>query len=452
MIVNLRELKPNPFRDFTIDPIDTETIGRLRESIEEDGFWGGVVCRKVNSHFEIAAGHHRVKAALDAGLTVADLFVGDFDDAAMIRVYARENATQRGNSGTAMAGTVASAIRFLAKAVLTGTLSRFLESVSEDHVRAHLTSERGLGQNVILQFLPRIPGITDYVVQQQLANLKASGDYARIIEGVKAEIELEEQATAAALIQAERRRREAEEAARQAEKERKEADERARLAHEQAARHRAEEERQRAEAQAKLAEKRQREAEEEARRLGITHDRRIAASGMAKTASEKAASRPRTFDFEGVARYLKNANQIAAFREIVTGKGVAAYLPVDRQADLAAELVEVANRSDQNGKTRELSAAFIREQTLGLALKARDAQRRLTEHELLLAREREITLRFRHYQDQFVRALWSVNQAGVQMTELLKSHPETEFPAFSPDFRTALEDAKRIVERLLERS
>ena len=44
-----------------------------------------------------------------------------------IRIYARENATQR-NNGTSQTGTVASAIRFLAKAIMVNSpaLSEFL--------------------------------------------------------------------------------------------------------------------------------------------------------------------------------------------------------------------------------------------------------------------------------------------------------------------------------------
>lgn len=61
---------------------------------------------------------------MKAGHKTADLFVGDFDDESMIRVYATENATQRGNSSTAIAGSVASAIRFLAKAMMTGNLTQ----------------------------------------------------------------------------------------------------------------------------------------------------------------------------------------------------------------------------------------------------------------------------------------------------------------------------------------
>lgn len=44
----------------------------------------------------------------------------------MIRIYAVENATQRGNTSTAMGGSVASAIRFLAKIILTGNCQKFL--------------------------------------------------------------------------------------------------------------------------------------------------------------------------------------------------------------------------------------------------------------------------------------------------------------------------------------
>lgn len=115
MLVNLSELKPNPVRDFTIDPIDQEAIEKLRQSIKDHTFWSGVVCRKKNGQLEIAAGHHRVKAALAEGITKAEVSVCDYDDADMIRVYADENATQRGNSGTALTGAIAAAIKYLTK-------------------------------------------------------------------------------------------------------------------------------------------------------------------------------------------------------------------------------------------------------------------------------------------------------------------------------------------------
>ena len=120
MQVDFRTLHPNPRRDFQIDPLDLEPIANLKTSIEEDGFWGGIVCRQLaDGTIQITAGHHRVAAALDVGIRVADALVAeDMDDAARVRVYARENATQRGQSRTALTGTVASALKYVAKAIL----------------------------------------------------------------------------------------------------------------------------------------------------------------------------------------------------------------------------------------------------------------------------------------------------------------------------------------------
>jgi ParB-like chromosome segregation protein Spo0J len=97
MKIRLNELRPNPYRDFHVDPIDSRQVQALRASIEQDGFWGGIVCRRMKGEIQIGAGHHRVEAALQAGIKEADICVASLDDEAMIRVYARENATQRGH-------------------------------------------------------------------------------------------------------------------------------------------------------------------------------------------------------------------------------------------------------------------------------------------------------------------------------------------------------------------
>jgi hypothetical protein len=39
----------------------------LAQSIEEDEFWDGAVCRRANSRIEIASYHHRVEAAKKTG-------------------------------------------------------------------------------------------------------------------------------------------------------------------------------------------------------------------------------------------------------------------------------------------------------------------------------------------------------------------------------------------------
>lgn len=108
--------------------------------------------------------------AFEADITTADLFVGDFDDESMIRVYATENATQRGNSSTAIAGSVASAIRFLAKSLMVckivPEISETIDSYGRSHLRhdierGHLESDRGIGWRLILKFLDGIHGINE---------------------------------------------------------------------------------------------------------------------------------------------------------------------------------------------------------------------------------------------------------------------------------------------------
>jgi ParB-like chromosome segregation protein Spo0J len=81
MLVELKNLKPNPFRDFAIDPINDGVVAALESSISEYGFWGGVVCRKgKNGDIEIGAGHHRVHAAMKSGIRAAGRLRRRVDD------------------------------------------------------------------------------------------------------------------------------------------------------------------------------------------------------------------------------------------------------------------------------------------------------------------------------------------------------------------------------------
>jgi hypothetical protein len=52
---------------------------------------------------------------------------------------------------------------------------------SASQLRKNNISDRGLGQRVVTEFLQTVPGINTNTINQQFANLKASGDYARII-------------------------------------------------------------------------------------------------------------------------------------------------------------------------------------------------------------------------------------------------------------------------------
>jgi hypothetical protein len=64
-------------------------------------------------------------------------------------------------------------------------------------LRERLVSDDGLGEPVISSFLDDIAGINPPAVRHQLANLKASGDYARLITEVQHEIAAEQAAAEA---------------------------------------------------------------------------------------------------------------------------------------------------------------------------------------------------------------------------------------------------------------
>ncbi len=121
-------------------------------------------------------GHVDFKGELAAGKVFCDaLFIGNIDDVGMIRIYARENASQRGNGSTAVAGTVASAIRFKAREAFLGLSPK-------------IGRKSDVGEPEITEFLDGIPGVNEGTVKAQLANLKASGNYARIINEVQAQV------------------------------------------------------------------------------------------------------------------------------------------------------------------------------------------------------------------------------------------------------------------------
>ncbi len=419
MKIDLRSLQPNPTRDFAVDPLDQEAIGRLQTSIEEDGFWGGIVCRKAeDGKFQIGAGHHRVAAAIAAGITHADVFVStDMDDDAMCRVYARENATQRGNSGAARAGSVASALRIVAKHILgceSDTYPEFRRR-SQDTANGQAATAKGIGEPLITEYLKSVPGICKASVSADLASLKASGHYARIMAEVEAEIAEE----------AEEARLEAE----RAEQEQREAEERGR--------------KEEAEQKAKKAA----EAKERA-------DSKEKAKAKAAKAKEAAAEHnPRVFDFEGVAKHLKNSHQIDAFRQSVTGQGVASLLPVEKQAELAAYIVEeVAEKNkEERGKKTEVTGEYVRNAVTRLVIDAKRFKANADKATREAAIRYDLEKKAKSLQHDFAGYFRSMARVGTQITELMASWPkEIPFP-ITGEFRDVLGTAKKVVDSLNER-
>lgn len=447
MLIELKSLQPNPMRDFTIDPIDDDRVKELTASIKEDGFWGGVVCRRTtNNRIQIAAGHHRIIAAMKSGIREADVFAGNLDDAAMIRIYARENALQRGNTGTALAGSVAAAVRFLAKSIFTGGTLGEISQRSLDTARGQITTDKGIGWSLVLDLLEGTSGINEGTVKQQLANLKSSGDYARIIREVQEQIEQENEEALKALaraeaeqkkLQAEREAAEARE--REAEERRKEAAKAAKAAKEEADRKRAEAEaqraelaRQKAEAEAKLAAKRKSEADEEMKKF----EKLKKARDTAKAAAEQAESREKTFDFEGVARHLRNASHIDVFRQLATAEGVRPYLPVNQQAALAKKIVESVG---------ELHARSIRENFMSMLMDVKQTERRINTKEKAELIKENWSENARIYQEDMARHARNFLAVARSLAEHNKNRPRGVTLKAISELHTAVQNIERAV-------
>lgn len=444
MLVELKSLKPNPLRDFTVDPVDEDRVKDLKDSIEEDGFWGGVVGRRIKGgEIQVAAGWHRVKAAIAAGLRSADIFIApQMTDGDMVRIYCRENATQRGNSGTAQAGSIAAAVRILAKALATGNLVPIGTRLTKRGIEVAtgtMASGDGIGVGLIEELLSDIPGMSHRVVQEQLGILKASGQYARLIEEVKEEIEEENREALAKLKKAEEEQRKADEQAAKAEAERKEAAAKAKAAKEEADRKRAELAERRAEEEAKLAAKRQREAEAGLKQFQDLKKTRDVLDQATGTASKT----PITFDQIGVQEHLTKTGHIAAFKTLVTSPGVQPYVKVSQQARLAKDLVAEA------GGEENLTVAFMREHIITLARYGRKERTTLSKEEREEREHADTVAKYRRLVEEFGTALRAMIRTGNDLAKLEEKWPRGEKKPISMALRHDVELAKKIIDRML---
>lgn len=373
MKLKLQSLKPNPFRDLLIDPIDEDRVELLRKSIHDYGFWTGTVARKNGGGgYEVAAGITRVHAALKEGIEEAEIFVSNYSDRTMLQIYATENATQRGNTSTAIAGTVASAITQIAKLLIANAahLCGFQQTSAKsiEVARGNLMNGQGVGRDLIEAYLHGVPGITRNVIGEQLAILKSSGHYQRLMTEIAAQAEITH----------------ADEAAEVEELEKEEAT-----------------------APTVKAKKRAQ------RRLNKTslHAARRTAKNVEKDKI--------TFDYAGVASHLKNAHQISAFKRSVESAGVAPVLPVENQAPLAKEIARIAADTDT-----ELSGEFIRQNISVMVGDARFRSTLATKQQLQEALNTRVRDNFDKHVTRVCQDVRLLVSAEVRLVEIVKSNPE----------------------------
>jgi len=145
MKIKLKDLQPNPFKkEINGGKLNKEKVVLLKESIEKDGFWDNIICRKVNGTYQIAYGHHRLQAAKEVlGIDyVADIPVKDLSDENMLRILGNENCMQNEEYAIYQVDQVLAVKRFL-----------------ENHLRPdgghrpHVRGDQGIGCRQISEFL-----------------------------------------------------------------------------------------------------------------------------------------------------------------------------------------------------------------------------------------------------------------------------------------------------------
>src|SRR4029453_5947054 len=84
----------NPFRDLGRYPFMAAKLESLKRSIESTGFWEGLIARphpEDKTGFQIAFGHHRLRAAVELGLKAIPLIIKPLSDKQMLEYMGREN-------------------------------------------------------------------------------------------------------------------------------------------------------------------------------------------------------------------------------------------------------------------------------------------------------------------------------------------------------------------------
>lgn len=114
IIVPLDLIDSNPSRLHKKYPYIESKLDALRRSMKQDdvGCWEGIIARKVDGRYQLAFGHHRVRAAKDVGLKEIPLIVRDLTDKQMLQFLGRENLDDYAASFTVLLETWEAAERF----------------------------------------------------------------------------------------------------------------------------------------------------------------------------------------------------------------------------------------------------------------------------------------------------------------------------------------------------
>ena len=93
--IALNDVECNPNRDLKFNPLNPEKVATLVASISETGFWSNVIVRPhpdKKGKYQLSYGHHRLAAAIQAGIIEAEFVVRELSEDMMLKIMELENS------------------------------------------------------------------------------------------------------------------------------------------------------------------------------------------------------------------------------------------------------------------------------------------------------------------------------------------------------------------------
>ncbi len=116
MKIQIKQLRPSPFRDLEKNPVPAEKVRMLVKSIKETGFWDNTPCRQHPTEkgaYQLPAGHARLKALWETygkiSTHTVDIPMRQLSDDMMVKMMAYENAGVWGKTTASVLEAVAAA-------------------------------------------------------------------------------------------------------------------------------------------------------------------------------------------------------------------------------------------------------------------------------------------------------------------------------------------------------
>ena len=160
MKMKMSKLLPNPFRDIGNYPINQERVDKLKGSIKNTKFWGGIVCRPhptQTGKYELAFGHHRIQALKELKHTEVSIKVFPYSDTQMLQAMAEENREIGQHDVKIMIQTIRQVKLFLdeelAKCKDWATSGKFARGLFDNQKAFETSKGMGVGRDTILTFL-----------------------------------------------------------------------------------------------------------------------------------------------------------------------------------------------------------------------------------------------------------------------------------------------------------